>query len=202
VEADAEAGTDAEGRWHRTPRLPTVPRSVAFVRNVMVGRNGLTREVLLGIFTGAGAEGPVSHLGTGNVSFGQDDDPPGLAGRVEAAIASVIGRTEPVVIRSIEHLRAEVERDPFRDPPVDDAYERCVSFTVGPVIGLDLPMATPRGDAVAFDARDGDIYSVTRLVGGRPGTMGRVLERALGRPVTTRNWNTVELIVGHAANHG
>jgi len=178
-----------------TRRLRSVPRSVAFVRNVMVGRGGLTRDVLVGIFADAGADRPVSHLATGNVSFGDTGDATDLGEHVERAIASVIGRHEPVFIRTIDDLRRRIEDDPFRSPPFDDVHERCVSFTRAPVGGLELPMGTTRGDAVAFAARDGGIYSVTRLVGGRPGTMGKVLERALGQPVTTRNWNTVELIV-------
>lgn len=178
-----------------------MPRSVAFVRNVMVGRAGLTRDVLVEIFAAAGAEDPSSHLSTGNVTFLTVDDPAELAERAEVAIANVIGRVEPVFIRSIDELREQMDDDPFRDPPFDDVHERCVSFTTGPANALDLPISTTRGDAVAFAARDEDIYSVTRLVGGRPGTMGKLLERALGRPLTTRNWNTVEYVVRWADNH-
>jgi uncharacterized protein (DUF1697 family) len=165
----------------------------------MVGRNGLTRDVLVGIFAEAGVDSPTSHLGTGNISFGQTQVSTDFSERIEQAIAAVIGRTEPVFIRSIDQLRKYVEDDAFRIPPFDDVHERCVSFTQGSIAGLELPLATARGDAIAFAARDGDIYSVTRLVGGRPGTMGKVLERTLGHPVTTRNWNTIESIVRHQA---
>jgi len=161
----------------------------------MVGRAGLTRDVLLGIFADAGLDRPVSHLGTGNVSFGQAEVDDDVSEHLERAIAMVIGRTEPVFIRSIDQLGRLIEGEPFRNPPFDDVHERCVSFTRGPTAGLELPLATPRGDAIAFGVREGDIFSVTRLVGGRPGTMGKVLERALGHPVTTRNWNTIERIV-------
>ena len=165
----------------------------------MVGRNGLTRELLVRIFAEAGMEDPVSHLATGNVSFGGTGDSADLAERIGNAIAVVIGRIEPVFIRTIDHLREQVENDPFRDPPFADVHERCVSFAHGSIAGLDLPLATARGDSMAFAARDGDIFSVTRVVGGRPGTMGKTLERTLGRLVTTRNWNTIELIVRHQA---
>jgi uncharacterized protein (DUF1697 family) len=161
----------------------------------MVGREGLTTDVLVGIFATAGAADPKSHLATGNVTFAGLDAVSGLVERVERAISDVIGRTEPVFVRPLDQLREQVENDPFRNSPFPVVHERCVSFTNGTVVGLSLPVGTPRGDAIAFDVRDSDIYSVTRLVGGRPGTMGNVLERALGRPVTTRNWNTIELIV-------
>ena len=161
----------------------------------MVGRNGLTRDVLVKIFADAGLDRPVSHLATGNISFGTAQVTTAFSERIEQGIAAVIGRTEPVFIRSIDQLRECVKDDPFRNPPFEDVHERCVSFTQGSTAGLELPLATARGDATAFAVQGSDIYSATRLVGGRPGTMGRVLERTLGNPVTTRNWNTIELIV-------
>jgi uncharacterized protein (DUF1697 family) len=110
----------------------------------MVGRNGLTKDVLLGIFSDAEAEEPASHLATGNVTFQTDGDSAAVRNRVEREIERVIGRLKPVFIRSIEHLRWQIENDPFEDAPFDDVYGRCVSFTSGPAIEIDFPLATPR----------------------------------------------------------
>jgi len=77
-----------------------------------------------------------------------------------------------------------------------------VSFAKHPLGALPLPIATHRQDAVAFASYEDDIYSVTRLVNGRPGTVGKVLERTLGSPVTTRNWNTIDFIVEKALRKG
>jgi hypothetical protein len=44
-------------------------RFVGFVRNVMVGRNGLSAEVLLELVAKAGGHEPRSHLATGNLTF-------------------------------------------------------------------------------------------------------------------------------------
>jgi uncharacterized protein (DUF1697 family) len=172
-----------------------VARSVAFIRAVMVGRQGLTRAALLDVFRDAGADDPVSHLTTGNVSFGHSGSTRALQQSVESGIARILGRHEPVFVRSIAALRREVARDPFADPPFDDIYERCVTFTDVPTQSLVLPMTTPRGDAVVFAIGARAVFSVTRQIDGRPGNPVRLIERALGRPVTTRNWNTVERIV-------
>jgi uncharacterized protein (DUF1697 family) len=170
-------------------------RSVAFIRNVMVGRQGLTRDVLLRIFLDAGAHEPVSHLATGNVSFDLAEHPRQLQAAVEQGIERVTGHGEPVFIRTIAELRRQIARDPFADPPIDDVYERCVTFTAQPVKRLTLPMTNPRGDAVVFAVNGREVYSVTRLLNGRAGTPSKLLERALGRPFSNRNWNTVERIV-------
>ena len=50
-----------------------------------------------------------------------------------------------------------------------------------------------------FAARDGEIYRVTRVVGGRPGMIRNVLERTLRHKVTKRNVNTIEMFVKHQA---
>jgi uncharacterized protein (DUF1697 family) len=174
-------------------------RSVAFIRNVMVGRQGLTREVLVRVFLDAGAHDPVSHLVTGNVSFGvSGTDARELRASVEQRIAAVIGRREPVFIRTVAALRKAVARAPFADAPLDDVFERCVSFADTSVRGVALPMSTPNGDAIVFATGGRELFSVTQRRNGRAGNPVRMIERALGRPVTTRNWNTIERIVrGH-----
>ena len=70
-------------------------RYVAFVRNIMVGRNGLTADVLRQFVTGAGGRQPRSHLATGNLAFtASPDSLVEFRQLVEASIASVMALTE------------------------------------------------------------------------------------------------------------
>jgi uncharacterized protein (DUF1697 family) len=170
-------------------------RRVAFVRNVMIGREGLTRDVLLRVFLDAGADAPVSHLATGNVSFGLAGPCEHLREAVESGLARVLGRPEPVFIRTLAALRREVRKEPFADPPFDDVYERCVSLTDEHLNGLALPLTNARGDVVVFAVRGREVYSVTRRIDGRAGTPSTLLRRVLTRPFSNRNWNTIEHIV-------
>jgi uncharacterized protein (DUF1697 family) len=163
----------------------------------MVGRNGLSADVLRRIVVDAGGSEPRSHLATGNMTFSA---PPGrveaIGKAIEDSIESVLGRREDVFIRTVASLAAAVRADPFAAVMADDVYERCVSFLPTDTrVTLTLPVQTPRGDAVLFARRDDDVLSITRLVGGRPGQPGRYLESAEGIRVTTRNWNTIERIV-------
>jgi uncharacterized protein (DUF1697 family) len=175
---------------------PVSPRFAAFVRNIMVGRNGLSADVLRQIVRDAGGREPRSHLATGNLTF---TAPAGsleeIRTSIEDSIESVLGRREDVFIRTIASLAAAVRADPFAAAMVDDVYERCVTFlSDGPPIALTLPVQTPRGDAVLFGRQGEDVLSVTRLVAGRPGQPGKYLEGVGGIRVTTRNWNTIERI--------
>jgi len=94
--------------------LVLVETMVGFVRNVMVGRNGLTRDVLLDIFTDSGADDPASHLATGNITFELIDDVEGFERRAEHSLREVIGRHEPIFIRSLSDLANRIEMNPFR----------------------------------------------------------------------------------------
>ena len=74
-------------------------------------------------------------------------------------------------------------------------YERCVSFVdERDPLPLALPFETPNADALIFAATASEVLSITRLVGGRPGNPGQVVESLLHSRVTTRNRNTIERI--------
>jgi uncharacterized protein (DUF1697 family) len=163
----------------------------------MVGRAGLSAEVLRRAVEEAGGDAPRSHLATGNVTFAASPDRlDAIAAQLEEKIASVIGRREEVFIRSLDALATAVASEPFAHVMADDVYERCVTFFRTEVTpALAIPTQTERGDAVLFDTGPGQVFSITRLVGGRPGQPGRVIEAALGVRATTRNWNTIERIV-------
>ena len=188
---DASRQTD-----DRDPRV--VPRRFAgFVRNVMVGRNGLSAEVLLELVAKAGGHEPRSHLATGNLTFSASPELlEVIRAGIEDSVDSVLGRRENVFIRSVASLASAVRSDPFAEMMADDVYERCVTFVPAePRVSLLLPMQTPRGDVVLFACRAGGVLSITRRISGRPGQPGRFLESTTGTRVTTRNWNTIERIV-------
>jgi uncharacterized protein (DUF1697 family) len=170
-------------------------RHVAFIRNVMIGRADLHRDVLLRIFADAGAVEPRSHLATGNVSFSWDgDDVSDLIAATQAGIAATMGRFEPVFVRGVSALHSAVQSRPFRIAPIPDVGHRCVTFTETPG-RLELPLVSPRHDAYIFGTSGTDFLSVTRLVDGRGGNINRMIEKALSCAATTRNWNTIERIV-------
>lgn len=169
-------------------------RHAAFVRNVMIGREGLHRTVLLDVFGDAGADDPRSYISTGNVTFtAQDTEVDVITGRIEAGIAGVIGRREDVFVRSIARLRALERMDPFAAAPFSDAVERTVSFTnvtLDPD-DLELPIESRRGDLAIFLATPSEVFSAARLVDGRTTGAGGLVEKVVGSRVTSRAWSTV-----------
>jgi hypothetical protein len=77
------------------------------VRNVMPGREGLDRDVLLRLVDAAGGRSAESHPATGNLTFdGAPSQLDAVVRRLEDGIAGVIGRREPVAVRPHELLMA------------------------------------------------------------------------------------------------
>ncbi|MFP5488046.1 MAG: DUF1697 domain-containing protein [Acidimicrobiia bacterium] len=171
---------------------------VAFVRAVMIGREGLHSHVLLSMFERAGAADPVSYLATGNVSFAVESGRVGrVVAAVEAELEALLGRPTPLFVRALDDLVELVDGDPFAAAPFDDVYARLVTFFVDRVPeALALPMRAPNGDWEVFAAGTGEVFSVTRAWPDRqPQDPGGVIQRAAGEPVTTRALGTIERIV-------
>lgn len=155
-------------------------RHVAFIRNVMIGRAALHRDVLIRICLDAGAIDPRSHLATGDVSFDWDEGPINdLVDATQVGVARTMGRFAPVFVRSVRELHASVDSRPFRITPIHDVGHRCVTFTETSASKLELPVVSPREDAYIFACDGRDVMSVTRLVKGRGGNVNRIVEKAL-----------------------
>jgi len=176
---------------------------VGFVRAVMIGREGLHRQVLLDIVEDAGGIDPVSYISTGNVSFDLDDDElPDALEAIEGAIEHVVGRPTPVFVRSLDELVALHASDPFADAPFTDAQDLVViMFRDRVPASLDLPITSPRGDWAVFGAGPREVFGAVRDVDGRRQSPAGVVERIAGEQMTSRAWSTIERIVSKLAEH-
>jgi uncharacterized protein (DUF1697 family) len=164
----------------------------------MIGREGLHRSVLVEIFHTAGATDARSYISTGNVSFsGRPLELAAITSRVEERIAEVIGRLEPVFVRSVDYLNKLVASEPFSSSPFPDPVERTVSFTQTPIESGDIgfPVWSHRTDVALFHATAGEVFAVGHLVDGTVGGGGGLVERTIGQAVTTRSWHTVLRVV-------
>lgn len=103
-------------------------RYVAFIRNIMVGRQGLTQGVLVEAFERSGAEDVASILATGNIVF-TAQNAEAVANDASRRLRDGFLLEEPIFVRSFPHLRAIAGENPFADAPTDNVYEQCVTFT-------------------------------------------------------------------------
>jgi uncharacterized protein (DUF1697 family) len=171
---------------------------IAFVRNVMIGREGLLQKTLTTIFEMAGCENVKSYLSTGNVSFNYfGDDIQLLATNLESEIQKIIGRKEDVFIRDLAYLKAIKDNNYFSgNTTLENIYECCITFAAIKIkYSFLLPLYSKRKDVELFKILDSEAYSVTRLIEGRTSSAGKIIEKELDIRVTTRNWNTIDKII-------
>ncbi len=171
---------------------------VAFVRAVMIGREGLHRAVLLDMFERAGATDAVSYISTGNVSFRVEPaDVAAIVESVESDLERLLERPTPLYVRTLDDLRGLLDDDPFADAPFDEVHARLVTFFRGEVPAtIELPVDAANGDWSVFGRRRREVVSVTRALPDRqPQDPGGVIQRVAGQPVTTRAIGTIERIV-------
>ena len=171
---------------------------VAFVRAVMIGREGLHRPVLLDMFERAGGSEATSYISTGNVSFQADPESIGeLVELVEADLEQLLGRPTPLFVRTLTELQQLLDDDPFGREPFDEVSARLVTFfrtEVPPT--FDVPVEATNGDWSVFAAGPRELFSVTRAWPDRqPQDPGGLVQRLAGEPVTTRAIGTLERIV-------
>ncbi len=163
----------------------------------MVGRRGLTREVLLDIFDRAGARDTRSYIATGNFAFSA---PAASLARVsqevEAGIEAVLGHREEVFLRSVDELRELDQARPFASAEGAPDHYRAVTFLPRESAWTaELPHRSPRGDIELIAASGPNVFALVYRVDGGTGSPHGIIERLLKVRATTRNWNTVERIL-------
>ena len=171
-------------------------RWVGFVRTVMVGREGLTRDVLLGLVADVGGTGPRSHRSTGNVTFDlptQELDH--LVEGLESGIAGVLGRREMVAVRPLHTIRDLVAHDVFAG--FDDSWETEVGFLRHDAQPIDPESLGDPQRTVVVGLGEREILTARPREGGRRPHVNSLVQRAGGQPTTARGWSTLEWIVRH-----
>lgn len=168
-------------------------RWVAFVRNVMVGREGLDRERLLDVARRAGGEDVRSHITTGNLTFTAVDAPGTLARQLEDGVSAIIGRWEMVAVRPLDWLRELVATKPFEGVDAGAwATEVALLRHDAPPLELAALGATER--TVVVRVLDREVLAARPQDGGHRPHPNTLAERASGRPATSRAWSTLERV--------
>ena len=178
-------------------------KHAVFFRNLNLGRpRSPTRAQFEAAFLAAGAESAASFLTNGTMVFEARNKT--LARKVLAqasqTMAAECGLREPGFLRSVDQLAGLVALDPFARVDRDSVYEVCITFLDAKHPALPaLPLVSKREDVELLSATEGEVFSISRVVGNTPGSPNAFLEKLLGAPASTRAWNTVGRLVAKYA---
>ncbi len=170
---------------------PGRERWVGLVRNVMLGREGLQRRVLLELVSAAGGTEPRSYLTTGKVTFAADAvDVCDIVERLEASLATVIGRDEMVAIRSRAWLRGLTARNPFRTYDAARWHQEA-AFLSASAPPLGAHHVERMGSTLLVEVGPRELLTVRPAEGQRGPHATPLLERLSGARATSRAWGTL-----------
>jgi uncharacterized protein (DUF1697 family) len=132
-------------------------------------------------------------LSSGNVVFdAASASPAAIERRAEAAMQRSLGRTFPTLVRSIDALRELISADPYRALRVAPGAKRVVTFLrERPKVRIRLPVSQDGAHILAI--RDAEAFSAYVRSPRGPVFM-TLIERTLGKDVTTRTWDTVRKV--------
>ncbi|GIV43789.1 MAG: pyridoxamine 5'-phosphate oxidase [Bacteroidia bacterium] len=163
-------------------------RFAAFLRGV--SPMNLKMTDLKQILDAAGFTEVKTILSSGNVAFNATiGDEEALERRIEEHLQRNIGRSFPVTIRSVEHLRKLLAADPFSNYLFPKGAKQVVTFLWHvPDAKLALPI---RHEGVIIHEVQGlEVFTIYVPHPKGPIFMN-LLEKTFGKEQTTRTWETV-----------
>ena len=162
---------------------------IALLRGINVGgRTTIGMADLREVFTGLGCTEVRTHLRSGNVVFGCQDDA-GLARRVEQRIADDLGVTTTVLLRTAEELARVTAANPFLDVEADFTKLHVGFLAEEPTGAVELTV--PGGGPEQYRLAGRELYLHYPDGVGRSKFTNARIEKELGVAVTARNWRTV-----------
>lgn len=174
-------------------------RYVALLRGIAPALPHNSNAELRAVHEGLGLRRVGSVLASGNIVFETDEtDVPQLERRIQAALVDQLGIGGGTIIRSLEELRALLERDPFNGLTHGRGTYLVTTFLKdGELAPTEIPDdPDPKVRVVGFDAPARAFLAVIdNSVPGKTPDFMTWLDRTYGKSITTRAWLTVQRIV-------
>jgi uncharacterized protein (DUF1697 family) len=174
-------------------------RYIAFLRGINVsGHNLVKMDVLKGIFLMPGIKDITTYIQSGNVLF--DTKPIDnilLQQKIEKQLLKELGFPVKVIVRSITEVGQVIASNPFTELPEGDARKLYVTF-----LGTE-PIADKVAELQALCTGSDEQMVITGTTlyflspaYGNTKFSNTFVEKKLGVSATTRNWATLNKVVG------
>ena len=170
---------------------------VAFLRGINVGGHKLIKmEELRRIFNIPGFKNVRTYIQSGNVLFeGKEGEEVPFTRKIEQKLRKALGYEVKVFLRTIPELKNIVKQNPF--PPHGENATLYVSFlSESPDTDRKRLMQALSNEFETFHISKREMYSLIRKDTPKPLFSNNSLEKRLGTSATTRNWSTVNKILG------
>jgi uncharacterized protein (DUF1697 family) len=133
-------------------------------------------------------------LSSGNVVFDSAKaSEASLQRKAEAAMSKQLGKSFLTIVRSVDALRELIASDPYKDFRLAPGTKRVVTFLrKTPSSQITLPVKL--GSARILAMNGAEIFSTYMPGGDDSPLFMSLIEKTLGKEVTTRTWETVNKV--------
>ena len=168
-------------------------RHVAFLRAVNVGGRMVRMSDLTKRLVALGLQDVSTFIASGNVCFTAKGEPEVLARRIEGDLLAWLGYPVATMVRTWSELEALAASNPFKGVARAPDAKLYVAFLwEPPTKKVRLPRVAEKSGLRLFRITGREAFMVAeRLPDGKFGVPNLPLEKELGVPATTRNWNTI-----------
>jgi uncharacterized protein (DUF1697 family) len=148
-------------------------------------------------FEAAGFADVKTVLSSGNVVFSAPLMPEAtVAKKAEAAVENGLGRSFPVIVRTVDALRAILASEPYNAFRLAPGSKRVVTFLKdAPTAKLAVPIEV---DGARILRVKGCEVFTAYVRNPRGAVFMTLIEKTFGKEVTTRTWETIMKVAGAA----
>ena len=163
---------------------------IAFLRGINVGGSKIIpMKALANEFEKCGMKNVKTILASGNVLFETNETSvTGLAKQLEVAVKNKFGFEVFVQVKRFEKIRRLVEKNPYKQYASDKNVHLYVTFF--DELKNSMP-DTVCNNFTLLAIKDGMLFSILYRQKGRSTDFMAFIDKAFGKNVTTRNWNTL-----------
>ena len=169
---------------------------VAFLRGINVGgKNIIKMDELTKLFSSWKFENVKTYLQSGNIVFtSKISGTEKLSSLIEKKLKLFTQNDIAVMVRSIDHIKKMIEKNPFKKYNANDDVKKYVIFLKS-VPGIKLPLISEKEQIEIVDVSCADLFCLGFPFKNRYGFPNIFVEKEFGIPATTRNWNTITKII-------
>jgi len=173
-----------------------MPRYVAFLRGMNLGKRRVTNPELERAFTALGLERVATFIASGNVIFDSKASEATLVKKLEPHLQKTFGYPVPTFLRTMDHLAEVATVRPFAAGRHKSAKNFIVGFLPEPLTPAQkkivLALTGPKDD---FHVEGREIYWLIQTMQSESEAFRVPIDKRLGTMSTWRNINTVDRIL-------
>jgi uncharacterized protein (DUF1697 family) len=165
---------------------------IAFLRGINIGGHRVKMEQLRELFSELGLASVRSYIQTGNIFFeSAETDRHALARKIEQHLADALGYEVPVFLRTIAEVEHALQLDPFKHLEATPDTRFLITFISRPLPAtLKLPLTSSKNDYEILQATPGEVFSLLRIINGRPSNPVPLIEKTCKAKTTSRFFAT------------